>query len=531
MKYTALIFVLILSSWSLHAYGSAASGKQPNVLIVLVDDMGFSDLSCYGAEIMTPNLDDLAAGGLRYTQFYSTAKCHSSRICLLSGRYPFQAGNQSLSRSVTIAEMLRQNGYFTAMVGKWHLDKEPTDFGFDRYFGHLSGATNYFTGNETFRLNGEKWEVPSEGFYTTVANTDFALEFLSEARETGKPWLLYVAHNAPHSPLQCLEEDYRKYEDVYGAGWDALRDQRFKRQKAMGLFEEDVRLPPRPDYIYPWESLSPERTKIETNRMKAFAAMVDRVDQELGRLLDDLKKAGELDNTFILFVSDNGANPFERRPATDIPPWDAASAIGTGTAWAWLSNTPFRNYKQNQFEGGVASAAVLHWPAGIKAPAGSFVRDPVHFIDILPTVADITGSDIPESWPGRDLNPVAGISFAPTFYGQTLDERAIYFLFSTCRAIRKGDWKLVSLRQHPWELYNIREDRTEIHDLVDEQPEIALQLEKLWYHMAEEVDQAPIRLRNVLSPSELEKLHPEWTDFSQEKLRNLKNGGKVTIIK
>jgi arylsulfatase len=423
--------------------------------------------------------------------------------------------------------MLRQNGYFTAMVGKWHLDQEPTDFGFDRYFGHLSGACNFFRGDETFRLNGKKWEVPESGFYTTIANTDFALQFLLEARETNQPWLLYMAFNAPHSPLHCLEEDYNKYRGTYDAGWDSVRNVRFRKQMEMGLLEDHVRLSSRPYYIPPWDSLSGERREMESARMAAYAAMIDRVDQELGRVMDDLEKAGELENTFIMLLSDNGGSPFERHRNGQYSPWNPESGWRAGTAWAWLSNTPFRNYKQNQFEGGITSPAVIYWPAGIQLPAGSVVRDPAHFIDVLPTLADITDSELPGSWPGRELTPVEGISIAPTFAGKSLDVRPLFFLFHRDRAIREGDWKLVSLRGHPWELYNLAKDRTEITDLVDEHPEIALRLSELWYEMAANVDETPLRLRNVLSPAELEKLHPEWSDYSQDAVRKLQAGGKI----
>jgi arylsulfatase A-like enzyme len=528
---TLAIILLCLALGGKEVYaGNKGPDRPPNILVILVDDMGFSDLGCYGGEIRTPNIDDLAAKGLRYTQFYNTAKCHSSRISLLTGRYAFQAGNTALDRSVTFAEMLRGHGYFTAMVGKWHLNQEPTDFGFDRYFGHLSGATNCFLGDETFRLNGEKYQVPAKGFYTTIANTDYAIRFLSEARKKDQPWLLYVAENAPHAPLQCLEEDFRRYEAIYRAGWDKLRNERFRKQKEMGLFGDSVQLSPRPDYLPAWESLSTERREAEAARMAAYAAMIDRIDQELGRLLTDIENAGELGNTFILFISDNGSSPFERHRGAEYPPWEPESGWRVGTAWAWLSNAPFRNYKQNQFEGGIATPAVLYWPDGVDLPEGSFVDEPLHLVDVFPTLAEITSSSIPGSWPGRTLNPLAGISITPTFRGEALGDRAIYLLFNKDRGIRKGDWKLVSFREHPWELYHIGRDRTEMHDLVDQHPAIVLELEELWYEMAEKTDQAPLERRNVLSPTELEKLHPEWTDYATDGFSNLQQGGKITFI-
>ena len=241
----------------------ASAADRPNVLVIMADDLGFSDIGCYGSEIQTPNLDALADGGVRFSQFYNTAKCHSSRVSLLTGQYCLAAGDVSLKHGVTSAEVLHQKGYFTAMTGKWHLSKQPTDFGFDRYFGHLSGATNYFHGNNTFRLNGEPWKVlennPNKDFYTTVANVDFGLKFLEEAEQTAKPWYLYAAFNAPHEPLQALAEDYAKYEGRYDAGWDVVRSARVAKQHEVGITNTDLKASPRPDHVPAWDSLSESR--------------------------------------------------------------------------------------------------------------------------------------------------------------------------------------------------------------------------------------------------------------------------------
>ena len=321
----------------------AAPAKRPNFLVILADDLGFSDLGCYGSEIDTPNLDRLAAEGLRFTQFYNTAKCHSSRISLLTGRYAFQAGNTKLTKAVTAAEVLRSAGYFTAMAGKWHLDRQPTDFGFDRYFGHLSGACNYYRGDKTFRLNGEPWKVPDQGFYTTVTDTDYALRFLKDARATKKPWFLYVAYNAPHAPLQPLEQDYKKYLGRYNVGWDVIRQRRVKRQSQLNLFGKPLQPCPRPDHIPAWDSLRPEWKTWESHRMAAYAGLIDRIDQELGRLFADLKKNGEWDNTLILFVSDNGACPYERRSTKPQgEPFHPDTTWSDSTGWAWVRTSPFR---------------------------------------------------------------------------------------------------------------------------------------------------------------------------------------------
>ncbi len=493
-----------------------AEGK-PNLLVVLTDDLGYSDLGCYGGEIATPNLDRLAANGLRFTQFYNTAKCHSSRVSLMSGQWCRQAGDESLRRAVTIPEVLAPAGYFTAMTGKWHLSKQPTDFGFQRYFGHLSGACNYYRGDKTFRLNGESWTVPPQGFYTTVANVDFALRFLKEARDEKKPWFLYLAFNAPHAPLQPLEADYERYLGRYDAGWDVIRTARAAKQKKLGLFgRDDVEACPRPSHIPAWDTLPAEIRNWEARRMAAYAAMIDRVDQEVGRLLADLEARGELANTLILFLSDNGACPYDRRSvARDREPFEPDVTWSDSTGWAWARNTPFRYYKQNQFEGGIATPAVVHWPAGLKTKPGGLVHSPAHLVDVLPTLAEIAGAQMPETHPDRELAPLAGISLVPIFRGQELKQRPpIHLLFSGDRGLRDGDWKLVSFRSQPWELYNLASDRTELHNVAGQHPDIVQRMAQQWHDMTASVLMAPAKEQAPVATEATEQRHPEWTDFS-----------------
>jgi len=381
----------------------SAQAERPNILVVLTDDLGYSDLGCYGSEIDTPVLDRLASNGLRFSHFYNTAKCHSSRVSLLTGRWCRQAGDESLKRAVTIPEVLRPAGYFTAMTGKWHLTKEPADFGFDRFFGHLSGACSYYKGDNTFRLNDKPWEVPSEGFYTTTANVDHALEFLTEARAAKKPWFLYIAFNAPHAPLQPLKQDFEKYRNRYRNGWDEIHRNRVARQLELGLLPAGTQPAPRPGHIPAWGDLTDGLRDWESRRMACYAALIDRVDQELGRVVADLEKAGELDNTLILFLSDNGACPYDRNNRrTDLPPHDPATNWTDSTGWAWARNAPFRFYKQNQFEGGIATPAIVHWPAGLKTMPGSVDATPAHLVDVLPTLAELTGARNPETFPDRD---------------------------------------------------------------------------------------------------------------------------------
>lgn len=511
----AWVWCLLTAMVAAHGNASPAA-EQPNIVVILVDDLGFSDLGCYGSEIATPTLDRLAAGGLRMSQFYNTAKCHSSRVSLLTGRWCRQAGDESLRRAVTIPEVLGPAGYFTAMAGKWHLSQEPTDFGFQRYFGHLSGATNYFLGDNTFRLNGEPFEVPRSGFYTTVANVDHALGFLGEARKAEQPFFLYLAFNAPHAPLQPLEVDYNRYLGRYDIGWDAVRESRHARQEQLGLLGESVTPSPRPDHIPAWESLPPAIKVWEARRMAAYAALVDRVDQEIGRLVANLEHHGELDNTLLLFVSDNGACPYDRvNKGINQQPFEPETSWSDSTGWAWARNCPFRFYKQNQFEGGIASPAIVHWPAGLKATAGSIVHSPAHLVDIMPTLLEITGAREPEAFSGRELTPQAGVSLLPLLAGDPMPSRPpIHLLFSSDRGLRDGPWKLVSFRGGPWELYNIEADRTELHDLAAEHPEIAERMAAQWHAMTANVLKAPQKEQRPVATEPGPKQHRDWSVYT-----------------
>lgn len=513
---TAIIILAVFAGQHLRAAES-----PPHILMIMVDDLGFSDLGCYGGEIETPHLDALAAHGLRFSQFYNTAKCHSSRVSLLTGQYCIAAGDTKLTHAVTSAEVLAKAGYFTAMTGKWHLTSQPTEFGFQRYFGHLSGACNYFTGDNTFRLNGEPWSVPKQGFYTTTANVDYALQFLGEARQTEKPWFLYIAFNAPHAPLHALPEDYAKYKGRYDQGWDQVRAARVTKQKEIGLLPASLEESPRPDHIPAWESLEPWRQKYEANRMTTLAAMIDRVDQEVGRLVGDLRARGELDNTLILFVSDNGACPYDRRkPELEVEPTNGSIALADSTGWAWMRNSPFRYYKQNQFEGGIATPGIVHWPAGLKTQPGEIIHTPAHLIDVLPTLTDVADTEIPDTWPGRDLRPVSGVSLAPLFQGDSIErESPIHLLFAKDRGLREGDWKIVSFQQGPWELYNLADDRTELHDLSASDPERLQRMVETWTTMARDVLHANPNVYVPVKETEGPHRHREWTNFSSDRLK------------
>lgn len=488
-----------------------AAGVRPNILLILADDLGFADLGCYGSEIATPNLDRLARQGVRFSAFHNTAKCETSRISLLTGLYPYQAGYRALDRAVTVAELLREAGYFTSMAGKWHLEKEPTDRGFQRYWGHLSGATDFFAGDETFRLNGAPWREFGPEFYTTDANVDFSIRFLEEALATGKPFFHYVAFNAPHYPLQAPREDVEKYRGRYDRGWDAARAARFARQKELGLWPAEATLPPRPEHVPAWESLPEGQRRFESFRMAVFAAMVDRLDRNVGRLVQFLEEKGQLENTLILFLSDNGGCPFERSSHLELPPWQAGSHLLYDASWATVSNTPLRHYKQTQHEGGTSSPLIAHWPAGIRAEAGSWVRPPAHLVDILATCIDYADTDYPAESGGRKVAPRQGRSLRPLLEGGNWgEERALYFQFSTCRAVRQGDWKLVSFYGARWELYNLARDRGEQQDLAAAEPARVEAMARSWHIWAEETEGLAARLREPAGPDASPEAREDW---------------------
>ena len=483
---------LTLALMTVALFSHAAAAQKPNIVLVMVDDMGYSDLGCYGGEIETPVLNSLAAGGIRFTQFYNTAKCAQSRATLLSGRYYPEVRLTNLDDCITIAEGMRTAGYATFMTGKWHLKGNPLDVGWDRYFGHLSGATNFFTGDETFRLDREKFDVPEEGFYTTDANVDYAIRFLDESRKPGQPFFLYIAFNAPHYPLHALEEDVKKYEGRYDIGWDKLREQRYRRMIDMEIIDPKWALSPRPDDVPAWDSLDEEERKVQALTMAAFAAMVDRVDQNMGRLVEKLKATGDFENTLILFLSDNGGCPFQRTKKETrenmLPPWDPASYWTYDKGWAHACNTPFRMYKRNQHEGGISTPLIAHWPAGIARP-GRLDDAPGHLVDILPTCFELAGVTYPDTFNGKAVGPARGLSLAPLLAGKEREpHKELFFLFGDKQhtALRMGDWKIVSHSKQPWELYNVAEDRTELNNLAEDQPERLKRMQRRWERLYEE---------------------------------------------
>lgn len=465
-----------------------AADDKPNVVLIMVDDMGWSDLGCYGGEIQTPHLDALANNGLRFSQFYNTAKCSQTRATLLSGLYHNEVGIGALKNCWTLAEAVKTAGYSTIMTGKWHLNKEPTDRGFARYFGHLSGATDFFAGNNSFRLNGKPFKVTAKNFYTTDANTDYAIKFIDEARDSGKPFFCYIAHNAPHYPLQAPKKDVEKYLGKYTMGWDKLRKQRFARQKKLGLLKDGWKLSPRPKDVPAWNTLSEDRRKKEDLRMATYAAMIDKVDQNVGRLVAHLKKHKVFDNTLILFLSDNGACPFDRNHHINKMPWEAGSHWTYDKGWAHACNTPFREYKRNQHEGGISTPMIAHWPNGLKIQSGLITHHVSHLVDVMPTLLDLTNTEYPKTFNGQELKPLRGQSLLPIVKGVKASERnTLYFDFAGVHhAIRLGNWKLVRKNSGPWELYDMEADRSELNNLKQSEPERATQMQKDWLNWAKE---------------------------------------------
>lgn len=469
----------------------SSNDARPNIVLIMVDDMGFSDLGCYGGEVETPNLDQLAKSGLRYTQFYNCAKCETTRTTLLSGQYYPEVNNTNLENCITIAEGMKLGGYRTMMTGKWHLKNTPNERGFDRYFGHLSGATNFFTGDKTFRLDADVFNVPKEGFYVTDADTDFAMTFLDQwkAEHAEDPFFLYIAYNAPHYPLQAPKADVEKYLGKYKIGWDKLRQQRYKRQLEMELFPSTTKLAPRPDNVPAWSDVPETERDHHDLMMATFAAMIDRVDQNIGRLLGKLDALDVRDNTMIMFLNDNGACPFQRsKPATikgQLKPWDPSSFWCYDRRWAHACNTPFREYKQNQHEGGITSPMIVNWPARIASDsklAGSFVRQPAHLVDIMTTCLELGEIEYPQQHRGQTIGNARGLSLVPHLSGiNRPDHDQIFFSFyGKNNAIRVGDWKLVNINFGEFELYNLAVDRTELNDLAKENPQQLKKMKTVW---------------------------------------------------
>jgi arylsulfatase A-like enzyme len=518
MKLFRLLFALGLSVGALAAVVSAAGAtSRPNVIVILVDDMGFSDIGCYGSEIPTPNLDGLAAGGLRFTQFYNTGRCCPTRASLLTGLYPHQTGVGHMTEDqgeafpgfrgrlndscVTIAEVLRTAGYFTAMTGKWHVGQSfgvaPWKRGFERTLTAAAGGF-YQGGSERAQLflNGEQIanadaRLP-KNWYSTDLWTDFGIKFIDEARAAQKPFFLYLAHNAPHFPLQAPAEDIAKFRGKYKQGWDKLRAERHARQQKLGLIDPSWAMAPRADAVKAWDALSAQEQDRFDHLMAVYAACVYRMDLAVGRLLTALRERNALENTLILFLSDNGGNAESGANGRNQgDPTQATSTWYAGESWANLENTPFRRYKHYNHEGGIATPLIAHWPAAIAAK-GEFRTQPGHLIDIMATVVDVTGAKYPTRFEGHTILPMEGRSLKPAFANQPISREALFWEHEGNAAVRVGDWKLVRQgRGGAWELYDLKNDRTELHDLAATQPARAKELAAQWEAWAQRAHAKP----------------------------------------
>ncbi len=519
----ACLVCISLNAW-------ADKHERPNIIVIMCDDMGYSDIGCYGGEVMTPSLDSLAKGGMRFRQFYNTARCCPSRASLLTGLYPHQAGIGGMvtntvgkegyegfltDRGVTVAEVLKDSGYRTRMVGKWHVsphDKNtnkggqpqswPLQRGFEKYYGTLAGSGSFYF-PKGFMIDNTETEVDKPAdYYYTDAISDKAVEFVHESADTDKPLFMYVAYTAPHWPLHALPEDIKKYENRFDAGWDVLRQERYQRMREMGVLDHDWPMSPREPESYPWEEA--KNKAWETSRMAAYAAMIDRMDQGIGRIVKALKAQGEFENTLIMFIADNGGSHEDLKPTSGgstLAAKERGLAIGWemqvgnvpglnpgaketfqsyAQPWANLSNTPFRRYKKFNHEGGIASPLVVSWPAKIKHD-GSFTNAQGHIIDLMPTCLDAAGATAPKTYKGKSVLPVEGRSLVPVFEkGSRKGHEYLYWEHVGNRAVRKGDWKLVMQKGGEWELYNMKKDRTELNDLSKEKPKLAMELRKSW---------------------------------------------------
>jgi arylsulfatase A-like enzyme len=509
------------------ARADAAGPARPNIVIILADDLGYSDLGCYGGEIRTPRLDGLAAGGVRFTQFYNTARCWPSRAAVLTGYYAQEVrrdlvpgiksgGNGTRPPwAKLLPERLRPLGYRSYHSGKWHVDGMPLADGFDHSY-YLDDLGRYFHPRILFEDDRKLPPVaPGTGYYTTAAIADHAIGYLADhsANHRDRPFFLYLAFNAPHFPLQAPPEDIARYRGRYGEGWEAARAERWKRIQDLGLVRgrlSDVERAVGPPYDFPkdlarlgpgevnrpmpWSTLTDEQRAFQAAKMEIHAALVDRMDREIGRVLDQLRAMGAWDDTLILFLSDNGASAeiMVRDDGHDpsAPAGSAASHLCLGPGWSTVANTPFRRHKTWVHEGGIATPLIAHWPRGIAA-RGELRRDPGHVIDFVPTILDAAGVPRPDRGPKdaakESIPPLPGESLLPAFARDaSVTHDAIWWEHEGNRAIRVGDWKLVAAKDKPWELYDLAGDRTETRDLANQQPEKVRELAEHWRRLHDE---------------------------------------------
>jgi arylsulfatase A-like enzyme len=519
-------FVRPLVAWvsflALATTAHAAPPERPNFLVILADDLGYSDLGCYGGEIDTPNLDSLADSGLRFTQFYNTSRCWPTRAALLTGYYPQQVGFDTLPNvpnkrqrpawARLLPEYLRPLGYRSYHSGKWHLDGGPVAGGFDRSYS-LNDQDRFFS-PQKHTLDDQPLPPVERntGYYATTEVANRAIEFLKEHAEQhrDKPFFEYVAFTSPHFPLHALPEDIERYKDTYRVGWDETRQRRWQRVETLlqlpgklsplessigppyGFVRTHKILGPREVYREtPWVDLSDEQRDFQAAKMAIHAAMVDRMDKEIGRLLQQLRDMNALDNTLIMFLADNGASAevMVRGDGYDAtaPPGSADAFLCLGPGWSRAANTPFRRHKTWTHEGGIATPFIVHWPAGIAA-AGQLRTAVGHVIDISPTILSLAGGQWPNEYNGKPRPPAAGRDLSKAFTNEANTDRELWWLHENNRALRAGDWKLVATNGGPWELYDLANDRTENKNLAAENPDKVSELQQRWQSLTAEFE-------------------------------------------
>lgn len=528
-RFFLLLFFVLISCKSNKSHTIAnvdSINARPNIILILADDMGFSDLGCYGSEIQTPNLDALANSGIRYTQFYNTSRCCPTRASLLTGLYPHQTGlgwmtaadlkqpgyrAELNTQCVTIGEVLKKAGYSTYISGKWHVNKGdeceqdspkhnwPLQRGFDHFFGFLKGSSDYFNPENLYEDNTKI--QPNDDFYFTDAINNAASNFIERHSATQKnPFFLYLAHIAPHWPLHAKEEDIKKYEGSYLDGWDELRKKRFKKMQELGIISTSVKLSEKEADMPEWKSLSDEKKMDMAKRMAVYAAQIDAMDQGIGRLVATLKKNNQFDNTIILFVADNGGSSeaVSRSKSKKMEDLGSEKSFESyGKSWANASNTPFKYFKKWQHEGGVSTPLIVHWPKGIH-PNGELREQVGHVIDFMPTFLELANATYPKEYNGNTIIPFEGQSLVPSFNKNTKTNRTIYFEHEGSQGMREGDWKLVSLATNTfpyhekWELYNLKEDRSESNNLASKHPDKVNELNEKWNSWAKRTNAFPL---------------------------------------
>ena len=515
---------LTLLALMLGGIANAADTPKPNILVIVADDMGFSDAGCYGGEIATPNLDGLAKNGLRFTQFYNTARCWPSRAVILTGYYAQQVRRDSVPGiksggqgtrpgwAKLLPEMLQPIGYRTYHSGKWHVDGKPLENGFDHSYS-LDDHDRHFTPKKHTE-DGKPLPIvdAKDGYYSSTAIADHAIKCLKEHAEkyAERPFFEYLAFTAPHFPVQAPPEDVARYRKTYLTGWDAMRDARWQRMQELkigGVSLSAIEREIGPPYAFPeaikklgpneltrplaWKDLNAEQREFQANKMAVHAAMVDRMDREIGRVLAQLKAMGALENTLIFFLSDNGASAEIMVRGDGHDPHaecgTGATFLSIGPGWSSMCNTPLRRHKTWVHEGGISTPLIVSWPKGITA-RGELRHTPGHLIDITPTILEASGGKKPAMWANKPVPPAPGQSLLPLFAKDgTVAHETIWWLHEGNRALRVGSWKIVAAgKESPWELYDLSNDRSESKNLAQDKPEKLKELAAIWTKKFEE---------------------------------------------